>query len=154
MVNCTSRPLRTLAEPQKPEISKSEVALAEAKTWRESFPTGKRDQSGDLFAILKSTGVRVETLAHTQRLRVYDVNCSLKNGENYECSYVTKPDAPKRFRLSSLESVKLADLLFSLPVSQGDSGASTSFIECLHAAPQTKSQPFCSIAIDLDYAGP
>jgi hypothetical protein len=143
---CTSKPAKVSEPPPVPHV---------AQSWRESFPTRKPDQSPELFAALKSAGVSLEKKSGASRLRAYEVTCVMKTqSEHYECSFQLNPDRGQRFRVARAESEKLANLLFSLPVSQGDSGVSTRFVECTHYSPQETSQPTCSVAIDLDYVGP
>lgn len=135
--------------------SKAKAPVNQGKSWRESFPANKPDQSGELYTYLKSANAPIEKTADQHRLRAYDLTCLLhSNSEKYDCTFRTSPDHGLKFRVGSTESEKLANLLFGLPVSQGDSGASTRFVECVHFAPQEKSQPTCTVAIELDYVGP
>lgn len=70
------------------------------------------------------------------------------------CTYFTK-SADQKKRVKKSFSGPIADemrmALSVYPVTQGDSGASTSFLFCQNT---TDDMPSCDLAIDLNYAGP
>ncbi len=70
------------------------------------------------------------------------------------CTYFTK-SADNKKRVKKSFSGPIADelrmALSVYPVTQGDSGASTSFLFCQNT---TDDMPACDLAIDLNYAGP
>lgn len=70
------------------------------------------------------------------------------------CTYFTKgPDQKKRAKKSFSGPVadELRMAMSVYPVTQGDSGASTSFLYCQD---NSADMPACDLAIDLNYAGP
>lgn len=70
------------------------------------------------------------------------------------CTYFIK-SADQKKRIKKSFSGPIADemrmALSMYPVTQGDSGASTSFLFCQNVA---EEMPACDLAIDLNYAGP
>ena len=104
-----------------------------------------------LLSSLKSSGLQGIKSGQTEIYRAESVSC-LKDltREIWKCGFM---NTGKSYVVPVKESKALADVLFELPVAQGDSGAATSFIECrmFDGDPENAQ---CDVAISLDYPRP
>ena len=127
---------------------------------REAFPKDKKAQSEALFDFLVRAGLPEQKTAETTKLTAYDFTChndSIAASRQVVCDFFAAPknDLPnKHYQVADKDLAKVRDLLFSLPVSQGDSGAATEYVSCYQSVVSGKKETQCSVAIELDYSGP
>lgn len=124
----------------------------EQMTSQETVPTAAQKVllSPKLYSLLKSSKVPVKKTKYAEVIQVTDVLCkvTLPNG-NRVCSF--KSGAVK-YTVPTHQSEQLADLLFGLNLSQGDSGVATSYIECQKFT--GAEDVGCDVAMPLDYEKP
>lgn len=105
--------------------------------------------SPQLFALLKTSGVPVKKIDYAEVIKAFDVYCKvlMPNG-NRTCTFKS---GSTKYIVPSKSSELLADLLFELNISQGDSGVATSYIECRKYSATDFS---CDVAMPLDFQKP
>ncbi|MEK7355747.1 MAG: hypothetical protein AAB250_04830, partial [Bdellovibrionota bacterium] len=99
---------------------------------RISFPKDKPEQSSFLLGHLKASGARSTSSSGKQKIyRVFDLDCRTTVEGKRTCSFADSFGCRvKSCRRPVKDPEGLSNLLFDLPVAQGDSGAETPFIEC------------------------
>lgn len=138
-ISCSSKEKKTETAAPTPEASYQPRSL------REAFPQNLPKQSANLVTLLKTAGIKSQKSDNTFGYRAYDVSCS-----SVECSLRASPGG-KKLSLKGEKATQLAGIIFDLPVSQGDSGAETPFVECWT---DNKDYNNCNVAIQIDYSGP
>lgn len=111
----------------------------------------KPEMSPRLYEYLASSQVKPKKQAHAEVITAFDVYCkaTLPDG-NRVCTF---KNGTRKYTVSKQASETLADLLFGLNLSQGDSGVTASFIECSKYGGQIVAYS-CDVAIPLDYRKP
>ncbi|MES2854802.1 MAG: hypothetical protein V4692_03010, partial [Bdellovibrionota bacterium] len=155
---CTCPSKRGQAEPTEAAAVSATATSEEAPTSiRGAFPKNLPEQSSKLLKVLQSTKLKPTQTKSHKIYRAYDITCRVTPPEGKTvCDLSDKvPDAPGRrvFKVSDAQSEELSTILFGLPVPQGDSGATASFIECWATGEGFKTSS-CDIAINIDYPGP
>lgn len=120
-------------------------------------PHSKAKRSAILLKILKSSGLPSISSDETTTYRAFDVGCYLDpQVGKYQCQLYNKLPLNKAtlYKVPQVESDQLSEILFDLPVSKGDSGASTPFVECRTNKDDQLLDNSCDIAITLDHPGP
>lgn len=132
-------------EKKSETTSPTSDASFQPRSLREAFPQNLPKQSANLVKLLKAAGIKPQKSEDTFGYRGYDLSCS-----SMECSLRSAPNG-KKLSLKGEKATQLAGIIFDLPVSQGDSGAETPFVECWT---DNKDYNNCSVAIQIDYSGP
>ena len=108
-------------------------------------------QSTKVLSSLRSSGLSGIQNGATEIYRAENLNCLKDLTKNvWKCGFTSQG---KTYVIPEKESDILADILFDLPVAQGDSGAATPFVEC-RMYDKDPENARCDVAISLDYQGP
>ncbi len=130
------------------------------------YPKNLQSFNTELYQILLELGIKPKKTKSISQIKLMDVTCTIltikekDNSLNNICTFKQlhnnlnssykniKQTKTTKKQIPAAEKLRL--FLSRFPVSQGDSGASTSFIECNKIG----DEPICSLAIQINYEGP
>ena len=129
--------------------STTPVVVPSANETKSESAADKPPLSPQLFALLKTSGVPVKKIDYAEVIKAFDVYCkvAMPNG-NRICTFKS---GTTKYTVPTKSSELLADLLFGLNISQGDSGVATTYIECRKYGATDYG---CDVAMPLDFEKP
>lgn len=137
--------------PKTPPAAAEPVApVEEPKSAVASYPRGTK-LSAEFAKALRALGAKTARRGSEERMRVRDLSCAMDMSKAgaVVCEFFDDIAGKKKIR-SGPAADEMRMRLFGFPVSQGDPGAATPWLEC----DRYDGHDTCTIAVMVDYEGP